>query len=171
MVEFIFHCATDSLLSSRQEHPSETSLLSWRAFLPSWCDCSRQCSRYKRYSRDSYTILMPFIVSAQTSVLVDSTYARVCKRRVKDFIGRESQLQKIQLYFSDQGAEQPRILILQALGGQGKSQIVLEYCRQFRSTYRGIFWVNGNSETTVIQSFESLAAELSEGSILVSVDA
>jgi hypothetical protein len=90
---------------------------------------------------------------------------------VNDFIGRESQLEKMQSYFSNQGAKQPRTLILQALGGQGKSQIALEYCRRSQSTYREIFWVNGNSEITVIQSFESLAAELSEGSMSVSGDA
>lgn len=64
-------------------------------------------------------------------------------------------------YFSDHETVEPRILILQALGGQGKSQIALEYCRQCKSIYGGMFWVNATSETTVIQSFERLAAELS----------
>lgn len=77
----------------------------------------------------------------------------------------------MRLYFSDQGAEEPRILILQALGGQGKSQVALEYCRQSQATYRRVFWVHGNSETTVIQSFESIAAELSDVSISMSGDA
>jgi hypothetical protein len=55
-------------------------------------------------------------------------------------------------------------LILCALGGQGKSQIVLEYCHRSQETYRGIFWINASSNTTATQSFEVFAAELGRAS-------
>jgi hypothetical protein len=32
-----------------------------------------------------------------------------------------------------------------------------------RETYRGIFWINANSETSTTQSFEVIAAALTEG--------
>lgn len=83
---------------------------------------------------------------------------------MKDFIGRETELLRISSYFSAKGVSQPRILILQALGGQGKSQIVLEYCQRSRSTYRGIFWVNAASEATATQSFVNFAGKLGQAS-------
>lgn len=55
-------------------------------------------------------------------------------------------------------------MILYALGGQGKSQIVLEYCRKWRDTYRGVFWIDANSKATVTQSYGIIAAELFGGS-------
>jgi hypothetical protein len=54
-------------------------------------------------------------------------------------------------------------LILHALGGQGKSQIALEYCRRCRDAYRGIFWIFASSATTATQSFEGISTELGLG--------
>ena len=52
------------------------------------------------------------------------------------------------------------MLVLHALGGQGKSQIALKYARRSRKTYRGIFWVQAGSEPLTVQSFESIATKL-----------
>jgi hypothetical protein len=54
----------------------------------------------------------------------------------------------------------PRILVLHALGGQGKSQIALKFCKLARTTYQGIFWVNASSERAAIQSFVVFAQEI-----------
>ncbi|KAL9065770.1 MAG: hypothetical protein Q9161_007995 [Pseudevernia consocians] len=83
-----------------------------------------------------------------------SSHFLVPRERVKDFIGRESLLHKIRVHFSSNETGPPSCLILHALGGQGKSQIALEYCRKWRKTYRGIFWVDANSEMTATQSLE-----------------
>lgn len=80
-------------------------------------------------------------------------------------MGREDQLRYITDYFSDSQAARPRTLILYALGGQGKSQIALEYCRSTKKIYRGVFWVNANSESTAIQSYHQIAAGLAEPSL------
>ena len=89
-----------------------------------------------------------------------SSHFLVPRERVKDFIGRESLLHKIRVHFSSNETGPPPCLILHALGGQGKSQIALEYCRKWRKTYRGIFWVDANSEMTATQSYAIIAAEL-----------
>ncbi|KAI4178722.1 MAG: hypothetical protein LQ346_007354 [Caloplaca aetnensis] len=83
----------------------------------------------------------------------------VPRERVKDFLGREDQLQEIEAFFSKQSSQQPKVLILHALGGQGKSQIALEYCQRSRkqSQYRGIFWINVSSEKLAIQSYTQIA--------------
>ena len=58
----------------------------------------------------------------------------------------------------------PPCVVLHVLGGQGKSQIALEYCRKWRETYRGVFWINANSEMTATQSYSTIAAELTGAS-------
>lgn len=89
---------------------------------------------------------------------------------MKHFIGRESLLLDILSYFSVGDDTQPRVLILYALGGQGKSQIALEHCRRSRETYRGIFWINASSEATATRSFEGIASELAKVSPIVLED-
>ena len=87
----------------------------------------------------------------------------VPRKRVKDFIGRESLLQDIRSRVSSDETGSPLNLVLYALGGQGKSQIALEYCRRWRDTYRGVFWIDANSAMTVAQSYGTIAAELTGG--------
>ena len=96
------------------------------------------------------------------SVSVETTYEQASRRRVRYFRGRQEQLTRIQEYVAEYQADEPRILILQAMGGQGKSQIALEYCRQSRSIYSDIFWVNASSEMMAIQSMERVAAEIGQ---------
>lgn len=64
-------------------------------------------------------------------------------------------------YFSAASMQQPRVLILHALGGQGKSQIVLAYCQRSRERYPGIFWVNASSRSLALQSYTRIATALS----------
>ena len=89
-----------------------------------------------------------------------SSHFLVSRERVKDFIGRRSLLDRIRSHFSRDQTGPPPTLILHALGGQGKSQIALEYCRKWRETYRGVFWIDANSEMTATQSYAMIAAEL-----------
>ena len=88
------------------------------------------------------------------------SYFVVPRKRVKDFIGRESLLQNIRSHFDSNETGSPLNLVLYALGGQGKSQIALEYCRRWRDMYRGVFWIDANSATTAAQSYGTIAAEL-----------
>jgi ATP/maltotriose-dependent transcriptional regulator MalT len=78
----------------------------------------------------------------------------------EDFIGRKNELAEIRSYFSKKPNRMPRVLIIHALAGQGKTQIALEYCRQSQEIYGGIFWLNATSDMTVIGSFEKIATEL-----------
>lgn len=55
----------------------------------------------------------------------------------------------------------PQIVVIQGLGGQGKTQIALEFCRSQKSgEIRGIFWVFAQSESTVKDSFKKIAHEI-----------
>ena len=92
-----------------------------------------------------------------------NSHFMVPRKRVKNFIGRESLLENIRSRFSSNETGSPLNQVLYALGGQGKSQIALEYCRRWRGIYRGVFWIDANSATTVAQSYGTIAAELMGG--------
>ena len=62
----------------------------------------------------------------------------VPSRRIRDFVGREDVLTKIETGFSL--GTTPRIVVVRGLGGQGKTQITLRYCYQVqRNGIRAIF--------------------------------
>jgi hypothetical protein len=52
--------------------------------------------------------------------------------------------------------------VLQALGGQGKSQLALKYCRISRTKFRGVFWVDATSKSSATRSFDAIAAGLNK---------
>ena len=89
----------------------------------------------------------------------DQCYYDVPNRRVRSFVGREDILRKIDDAFSI--GEGPRIAVLQGMGGQGKSQVALEYCQRKRNDpYKTIFWVDATTENTTIADFQSIAERL-----------
>lgn len=88
-----------------------------------------------------------------------TSYFSVPRQRVKKLFGREEQLDQVRCYFRDE-AKRPRILVLHALGGQGKSQIALEYCQQARQKYRGVFWINSSFKSTLTQALVGVAREI-----------
>ena len=79
---------------------------------------------------------------------------------MRNFIGREATLSKIDRYFSTNDITCPKKLILHALGGQGKSQIALKYCQKSRDSHQGIFWINASSEITTREAFKRIATVL-----------
>ena len=50
-----------------------------------------------------------------------------------------------------------KIHVLHGLGGIGKTQLAIEYCRKHQGTYSAILWLNGNSEDTLLQSLAAFA--------------
>jgi len=78
-------------------------------------------------------------------------------------VGRQEQLEGIASFFLRHQkikTTQAHILILHALGGQGKSQIALEYCQRSKQIYRGIFWISASSKSLTSQAFDAIAREL-----------
>ena len=83
----------------------------------------------------------------------------VPKRRIDYFVGREDILRRICEAFSAPSI--CRVAVLQAMRGQGKSQIALEYCHRTRNTtYSAVFWVDAATESAVIGSFISIFEEI-----------
>ncbi len=91
-------------------------------------------------------------------------YSTIPSLRVTGFIGREKQISEMKAYFEEGlGTDEPRTLVLSAMGGQGKSQTALEYCRQMKTVYHGLFWVDASSRSTAVLSFGQIASTLGAG--------
>jgi hypothetical protein len=56
--------------------------------------------------------------------------------------------------------DKPNVAVLQALGGQGKSQVALELCWRLKKDCRGVFWLDATSKATLERGLEEIADEL-----------
>ena len=99
------------------------------------------------------------------------SYYEIPNRRVDGFVGREDILQRLDKALSDGSV--PRYAVLQGMGGQGKSQVALEYCRRKKdSPYSAIFWVDATTESSVKGSFQSISERIrAETDYLPNIDA
>ena len=87
------------------------------------------------------------------------SYYEIPNRRVDGFVGREEILQKIDEALSD--GSSPHYAVLQGMGGQGKTQVALEYChREKNNPYSAIFWVDATSQDRVEGSFQSISERI-----------
>ena len=85
--------------------------------------------------------------------------------RVSHFIERKDPLQHMENHLKPQGKDAPpSIFVLQGMGGCGKSQLALEFCRRARNsgTYSTIFWIDATSPESTIQSCNSIAKAMSK---------
>lgn len=90
-------------------------------------------------------------------------YYLVPSAYVANFVGRRDVLAMIDDRFmpsTDQS--RPTVVVVQAMGGQGKSQLALEYCRGSKPRLRGCFWINATSESTVERDFGIIATALNK---------
>ena len=86
-------------------------------------------------------------------------YYKVPNRRVRQLVGREEILRRLDKVFSARSG--PRIAVLQGMGGQGKSQIALEYCHRKKTTlYSAIFWVDATTVDSTKGSFWAISEEI-----------
>jgi hypothetical protein len=56
--------------------------------------------------------------------------------------------------------EEPRIIVLQGMGGIGKTQVLLEYVYQHHAESSSVFWVNATSKETTTAGFRSIVQRL-----------
>ncbi|KAI9871969.1 MAG: hypothetical protein M1830_002210 [Pleopsidium flavum] len=91
----------------------------------------------------------------------DRVFFEVPALQVSCFVGREELLDRINLSFMEHSASaRVHVTVLLGMGGQGKTQIALEYCARTQNNYQGIFWIDSFSESSVLRSFEKIALKL-----------
>jgi hypothetical protein len=82
-------------------------------------------------------------------------------KKISYFIGRIDVLAKMHDCLSASGDELfPRAVVLQGMGGIGKTQLALRYCEQVQKHYDFIFWANADTRSALNTSFSSFARTL-----------
>jgi hypothetical protein len=83
--------------------------------------------------------------------------------RVTHFVGRESLYARLQILFDCASTTStPLIVVLIGMGGAGKTQLALEYCRRMKDSkrFRAIFWLDASSRNTLYNSMSTAAKQL-----------
>ncbi|KAI1764224.1 hypothetical protein GGR53DRAFT_466493 [Hypoxylon sp. FL1150] len=93
----------------------------------------------------------------------DTVY-RVSRHEVRHFVERPLVLDEIDRLLHDTDARQPRTVILQGMGGQGKTQLALRYCANVRSRniHDCIFWIDASTRASTIRGLEEVSEELND---------
>lgn len=83
--------------------------------------------------------------------------------KVSRFIGRESLVKQVMQQLMME-SDQRNVVILQGMGGQGKTQTALEVCDrpEIRQYFKPILWVNASSEDSTAQAFEHFAQQMAQ---------
>lgn len=82
-------------------------------------------------------------------------------RLVHNFTGRDHVLARLEAALSSKQVHGTHVVVLRGMGGQGKSQIALEYCRRAKEEGLDvILWVDAMSEVTVKKGFQNIAEKL-----------
>ncbi|KAI9787479.1 MAG: hypothetical protein M1839_000008 [Geoglossum umbratile] len=112
----------------------------------------------------------PNDASSSPGAQIPRTYNEVPGRRVSEFIGREELLSEIGFHFDVETEARPLVVVLHGMGGQGKTQLGLEYChRAFESQrFPAMFWCDATSEITITKSFEFIAEVIKNPNITFS---
>ncbi|RDL36731.1 uncharacterized protein BP5553_06083 [Venustampulla echinocandica] len=75
----------------------------------------------------------------------------------------EKKLRRLLLTTNDNRRQQPSVVALTGLGGVGKTQLMLQYTKDYRDQFGAMFWIDCRSELTLSESFQNIARLLSLG--------
>ena len=87
------------------------------------------------------------------------SYFDVPSSRLAHFVGRSEVFLQIQRAI-DSSLVHPPVIVLIGAGGQGKTQVALEFCHRKASTFKGIFWIDSSSEVSATRSYEKILKSL-----------
>ena len=75
-------------------------------------------------------------------------------------------MKELEEYFTRTQRSACTIVILLGMGGQGKSQLAMEFCRSSRAAgnFQAIFWIDVTSNNSLARSFEDITAKISGSS-------
>ena len=89
------------------------------------------------------------------------------------FVGRTNELQQIAEELElgllhSKKTHRLKMVILQGLGGVGKSQLAIEYATRHQADYTAIFWCNGKSEALLRLDIAAIAEQIPLNDVLSS---
>src|SRR5437764_13025009 len=81
------------------------------------------------------------------------TYCELPSLRVFQYVERAAPMKEIENSFANatRNASGLTVVVLLGMGGQGNTQLALEYCRMACASrkYEGVFWIDASSQNTV----------------------
>lgn len=78
---------------------------------------------------------------------------------IENLVGREDEIHKMKEALQGDGSFRKTVL-LQGLGGIGKTQLAATFVKEQRHLFSAIFWLNGKDEDMLKQSFAKMAKRL-----------
>jgi len=76
---------------------------------------------------------------------------------VKAYVPRPLQCDQIRTQLRDDAAKNnTKTLVVWGLGGAGKTQLVLDYVRQYRTDYKATFWIEAGRKESLERDFVNL---------------
>jgi hypothetical protein len=136
---------------------SESSLSDGKAWLEEDNEKVQTAKSLERRDRVQSYLVKPgeSDVSDEWSPDIQTIWSNMPQRN-GDFVGRESDLQKVHDVLSKPG----QLCILSGRGGVGKTATAAEYCFKHEKHYRYIFWVEAENAGSCAEKFALIAGQL-----------
>lgn len=80
--------------------------------------------------------------------------------KTQNFTGRSNEIENIHSWLGTTDNKRLRTYLIYGRRGIGKTQIALEYCARYSSTYDAIFWIQCETNASLRQSFADIAMAL-----------
>ncbi|KAI0554134.1 kinesin light chain [Xylaria curta] len=77
---------------------------------------------------------------------------------IQYFVARESEIAEVRRTLSSDGSR--RVVVLQGLGGIGKTQLTVAYAKRYRDEYSAIFWLSIKDQSSIQESFTEAAKQI-----------
>ena len=81
---------------------------------------------------------------------IDFSLARVPV--VRNFVDRPVEMKSLRDTLLPQQGSRRKVFVLHGLGGIGKTQLSVEFARQFRHSFSSVFWLDGDTEDKLMRS-------------------
>jgi MoxR-like ATPase len=75
-------------------------------------------------------------------------------------VARQEELLEIHAYFDKQSSR--RTVVIQGLGGMGKTQLAAAYAKRHRDDYSAVFWVNARDEASLKKGLVKIARRVDQ---------
>jgi superfamily II DNA or RNA helicase len=81
---------------------------------------------------------------------------------INQFVQREAEMRELERYFLEKPTATPRrrVVVVHGPGGIGKTQLAVEFAREYRRRFSSIIWLDGSSEASLKQSFADMIQKL-----------